>query len=232
MRFLLTVIERNLPKPSLIIAFIMMFGLFKASASPENEFWNWFEKNENRLFTFETDRDRVFDEIAGKMKNVHESVTFEFGPVVDGKREFVISADGIKDAFPAVEKLYESAPKLSRWKFIKFRPRRVPMDINYGGVKVKKADVFCTVEPDGNKAGVTVYIRGYQDRLKNQYTAIAFLMLDQALGEYDVETKVGFIEVHDFAKPSKLEKKPLADVTQVFDAFWKYKTDGERSSPK
>ena len=107
----------------------MMFSLFQALATPEQAFWSWFEKNEKRLFTFETDRDRVFNELAGKLKQVHESVTFEFGPVEDGKREFVISADGIKDAFPAVEKLYALAPKLPRWKFIKFRPRRAAMDI-------------------------------------------------------------------------------------------------------
>jgi hypothetical protein len=217
-------------RTSPIIAFVMMFGLFKALATPEQAFWSWFEKNEKRLFTFETDRDCVFGELAGTMKNVHESVTFEFGPVVEGKREFVISADGIKDAFPAVERLYSSAPKLPRWKFIKFRPRRAPMDIEYDGVKVKVADVFCTIEPDRNKAGVTIYFRGYQGNLKKQYTGIAFLMLDQALGEYDVETKVGFIEVHDFADASQLEKKPLSDVTQVFDAFWKYKTSEQKHS--
>ena len=216
---------------SLAIVTVMMFGLFKALATPEQAFWNWFEKNEKMLFSFETNQDRVFGELAAKMQRVQESVTFEFGPVVEGKREFVISADGIKDAFPAVERLYASAPKLPRWVFIKFRPRRAPMDVDYEGVKVKVEDVFCTVEPDRNKAGITVYIRGYQLSRKKQYTGIAFLMLDQALGEYDVETKVGFIEVRDFAEGSNLEKKPLNEVTQIFDAFWKYKkADEERGT--
>jgi hypothetical protein len=205
--------------------------LFKALATPEQEFWNWFEKNEKMLFGFETNRERVFDELAGKMKRVHESITFEFGPVAEGKREFVISADGIKDAFPAVESLYASAPNLPRWVFIKFRPRRAPMNVDYDGLKVKVEDVFCTVEPDRNKAGIKVYIRGYQVSRKKQYTVIAFLMLDQALGEYDVETKVGFIEVRDLTEGSNLEKKHLKEVTQIFDAFWKYKKiDEERGS--
>ena len=42
-------------------------------------------------------------------------------------------------------------------------------------------------------------------------------MLDQALGEYDVETKVGFIEVKCFDEKTALEKKPLADLPTVFD---------------
>jgi len=199
-----------------------MFGLFKVNATPEQEFWKWFQKNETNLFAFEKNRDAVFNGLGTQMNKVHKSLTFEFGPVENGQREFVISADGIKDAFPAVERLYAAAPKLDRWVFIKFRPRRDPMDIEYDGVKVKVADAFCTVEPDRGKAGITVFIRGYQPEHKKAYTGITFLMLDQALGEYDVETKVGFIESKLFSEHSELEKKPIKEVTKVFDDLWKF----------
>jgi hypothetical protein len=201
-----------------------MFGFFKSLATREQVFWDWFKKNESRLFDHEADRDRVFDELAEKMIDVHESVTFEFGPIEDGKREFVISADGIRDAFPAVERLYLSAPKLPRWTFLKFRARRDPMGVEYGGVKVWPADVFCTIEPDRGRAGVTVYIRGYQDAQKKQYAAVAFLMLDQALGEYDVETKLGFVEVRDFEEASPLIKHPIGELSKILDAFWESNT--------
>ena len=199
-----------------------MFGLFKTEATPEQEFWRWFQKNETNLFNFETNQEVVFDHLGAQMRKIQESLTFEFGPVTNGKREFVISADGIKIAFPAVERLYASAPKLDRWIFIKFRPRRTPMDIEYSGVKAKVDDVYCTVEPDRGKAGITVFFRGYEAEQDKIYKGIAFLMLDQALGEYDVETKVGFIEVKPFSANSTLEKKPIKDATKVFDDFWKY----------
>jgi hypothetical protein len=199
-----------------------MFGLFKTEATPEQEFWKWFQKNEASLFSFETNQEVVFDRLATQMKKIHEALTFEFGPVGNGKREFVISADGIKEAFPAVERLYASAPKLDRWVFIKFRPRRTPLDVQYSGVKVKADDVYCTVEPDGGKAGITVFIRGYEAEQGKIYKGIAFLMLDQALGEYDVETKVGFIQVKPFSAESELEKKPIKELTKVFDDFGKF----------
>ena len=205
-----------------ITFFITMFGLFKIEATPEQEFWKWFQTNEASLFSFETNQEVVFDRLATQMKKIHEALTFEFGPVENGKREFVISADGIKDAFPAVERLYASAPKLDRWVFIKFRPRRTPMDVQYSGVKVKADDVYCTAEPDGGKAGITVFIRGYEAEQGKIYKGIAFLMLDQALGEYDVETKVGFIQVKPFSAESELEKKPIKELTKVFDDFWKF----------
>lgn len=216
-----------------LAAIVIIFSMIKAQAAPEQVYWKWYQKNEDDLFNFEKNRDKVFYRLATQMKQVDQSVTFEFGPIVGGKREFVISADGIKDAFPAVERLFASAPKLERWVFIKFRPRRSPMDLDYEGVKAKVDDVFCTVEPDRGKAGVNVFIKGYQVGRKRQYTGIAFLMLDQALGEYDVETKVGFIEVRDFAEKSRLEKKPLKEVTKIFDDFWKFQTsNGEQSAAR
>ena len=199
-----------------------MFGLFKANATPEQEFWKWFQKNETNLFAFEKNQEAVFDNLGTQMSKVHESLTFEFGPVENGRREFVISADGDKKAFPAVEKLYATAPKLDRWMFIKFRPRRIPMGVDYGGVKVKPDDVHCTIEPDRGKAGITVFIRGYKAEQHNIYGGIAFLMLDQALGEYDVETKVGFVETKSSSSPSELEKKPIEQAAKVFDEFWKF----------
>ena len=201
---------------------ITMFGLFKTEATPEQGFWKWFQKNETSLFSFETNQAVVFDRLGTEMKKVNESLTFEFGPVENGKREFVISADGIKAAFPAVEQLYVSAPKLNRWVFVKFRQRRAPMDIEYDGVKVKAADVYCTVEPDRGKAGITVFIKGYETDKHKTYGGIAFLILDQSLGEYDVETKVGFVEVKPFSAESTLERKPIQEVTKIFDDFWKY----------
>ncbi len=202
----------------------MIFSLFtlKSKATPEQDFWSWFSKNDGVLFNFEKDQEKTFDRLTAEMKKINPSLTFEFSPVKDGKREFVISADGIKDAFPAVEQLYAAAPKLDHWTWIRFRPRRSPMDIEYAGVKVKADDVFCTVEPDGGKAGLTLYIRGYQSGNKKTYQGIAFLMLDQALGEYDVETKVGFIQSKDYSEKSTLEKKPLKDVTKIFDDFLTY----------
>ena len=46
-------------------------------------------------------------------------------------------------------------------------------------------------------------------------------MVDQALGEYDVETKVGFIELKPRAAQSKLTKQPISRLAQSFDRLVK-----------
>jgi len=201
----------------------MAFSLFSSCAkkSPEAQFWAWFEKNQDMLFHFERDQERTFDKLNAAMSKVHPDLTFEFGPDQDGKREFVISADGLKDAFPAVESLHASAPSLPRWTFIEFRPRRSAMTIQMGDVKLEPKDIEVAVEADGDKAGFTVFVKGYDESQSQQYKHAAFIMLDQAIGEYDMETKVGFIEVKPFEQESEYKRHGLDDLPRMFDEFMK-----------
>ena len=199
------------------------FSLF-ASDSKEATFWNWFQKNENRIFLFEKDRERVFDDLAAAMKKVNPDLTFEFSPILsDGRREFVISAGGIKGAFPTVEKLYSSAPKMDRWIFVKFRPRRKPIhDLEFSGKKVQASDVHYLLfrDNDPTKVGVMIFLDGYRDEQKMTFGQIGYLFLDEALGEYDVEMKLGAIVFQ--ARDSKhFEKaRQLDELPKDFDDYF------------
>jgi hypothetical protein len=188
--------------------------------SKEETFWKWFQANESRLFDFEQDQDRVFAELGPEMRKVHPSLTFEFGPKKEGRREFVISADGIKDAFPAVVALADKAPELQRWEIIKFRQRRGPIpDLGYEGTRVKSEDVRFTIEPDGDKAGITLFIKGYDESSHRTLGTIGFLYLDSSLGEYDVETKVGFVDFKPAEEQTTLVKRPISELPSAFDDF-------------
>src|SRR5690349_5681859 len=117
----------------LTIMALFNLSLF-ASETKEAKFWKWFQSNDERLFAFEKDREKIFGELTKALNAVNPDLTFEFGPVRNGgHREFVISAGGIKAAFHSVEKLYAKSPKMERWTFVKFRPRRSPIgDLEYG----------------------------------------------------------------------------------------------------
>jgi hypothetical protein len=200
-----------------------MFMLMSCSAqkSPEVLFWRWFQDNEARLFDFEQDQERIFDELQAQLQKVKPGLTFEFGPKHDGIREFVISADGIKDIFPAVIALANAAPALSRWKIIKFRPRRDQTQITMNGLTISPEQVEFTIEPDGAKAGITFFIEGYKETEHVRYASVVYLMLDQSLGEYDVETKVGFIEFKARSAKSKSVTRPLSALVTSFDRLVK-----------
>lgn len=204
--------------------FLVIASLFSgtAAASPESAFWKWFQKNDAMLFDFEKNREIVFNQLTAEMHKVNSTLTFEFGPKQNGQREFVISADGIRDAFPSVEKLYAAAPRLRNWKLIKFRPRREPLDINFQGISVEAASVAVFIEPDGPKAALTVLIPAYTKAKHDSFAGLAFLLLDQALGELDVETRVGFVGV---AAPSEryAQATSLKNLPEAFDAFYTHR---------
>jgi hypothetical protein len=200
----------------------MAFSLFgpKALAGTEETFWKWFVANEPRLFHFESDQETIFGGLTRELNKVNSDLTFEFGPVKNRKREFVISAGGIKAAFPAVEALYNKAPVLPRWVWVKFRPRRLPInDLNYGGKEVKADDVRYLLANDGDKVGVVMFFDGYNESEKTTYGQIGYLFLDEALGEYAVETQVGFVEFHSRESKYFERSQPLRELPRAFDDY-------------
>lgn len=199
---------------------VSLFGA-KSHASAEADFWKWFSTNETQLFSWESDRDAVFNRLEKAMHKVHPDLTFEFGPVVGGKREFVISAGGIQAAFPSVEALHKSAPTLNRWKWIKFRPRREPLnDIEFGGKSVKSKDVRFVLARDEPKVGIVLFFDGFNEKEKDVFGQIGYLLLDEALGEYSVETQVGFIKFQSRESKHFAESSPLSELSLRFDEYW------------
>jgi hypothetical protein len=209
----------------LVIMGILSFFSSTTEAAVEDDFWKWFNKNQEMIFHFENDTERTFDKLSAALSKVDPELTFEFSPILEnGKREFVISAGGIKSAFPSVEKLANSAPDLEKWTIVKFRPRRLPLnDLNYGGVSVRADDVYYNLYKDGEKLGVVLFFDDYNEEQHTVYGNMAYLFLDEALGEYDVETKLGFIEFHrkssEYFKHAKQLKHLASQVDEYFSGL-------------
>ena len=190
----------------------------QVSAKGEKVFWDWFSKNEVRLFHFEQDQERIFDELAEQLNLINPDLTFEFGPVSDEKREFVISAGGIKAAFPAIEALYATAPPLPRWTWVKFRPRRAELrDLIYGDTTINADDVHYMLAKDGDRIGIVLFFDGYSKQEDATFGPIGYLFLDEALGEFTVETEVGFIEFQNRESKYFSRARPLRELADHFD---------------
>jgi hypothetical protein len=183
-------------------------------------FWSWFIQHETGLFGFDPDqeieRERLFDELAAELQKVNRDLTFEFGP--NGPtREFVISAAGIKSAFPAVVRLAEAAPALERWQITAFRPRRPPVcTIEIEDHRVDPKDVQFSLLDNGTMAGIYLFIPGFRED-DVAFKQIGFLLLDVALGEYDVETRLGLIKMLSPETRTVGDRYPLAELPTLFD---------------
>ena len=186
----------------------------------QEQFWDWFIQHEEELFEFDTgregERERIFDQVATELQRCDSDLTFEFGPK-QGRREFVISAGGIKNAFPAVVSLVNAAPAIKRWRVTAFRPRRTPADVvEFRSKRVYPKDVQFSLLDNGKIAGIYLFIPGYRED-DADLKQIGYLLLDQVIGEYDVETRMGPIKMFPPHAQTEGERYPLADLPARFD---------------
>lgn len=188
--------------------------LFRTKATPHQAFWVWFRKS--RLLN--ADSREVVAQLGRRAKSIHESIVFEIGPADQRPRELVISADGIRDAIASVEALADAAPPMKDWKIIRFRPRLA----RFADMHLRYADVTAT--PDGMRfvahredalVDLAIFADWYDDP-DHQPDGPAFIMLDMALGEYDVMCRVGHIEMHPLADAPD-HALPWADLRETFD---------------
>jgi hypothetical protein len=188
--------------------------------SAEERFWRWFLENSSRLFNFESDQEKVFDELRKALRRVHKGLTFEFGPVQDGSREFIVSADGIRDRFPGVLRLVKAAPSMPEWIVVPFRPPKSleGATITFGEHRLGPDDIWFAAEPDGERIGLTICIKGLTEDNQQALGGAAFILLDSALGEYAVEMQVGYIDLQPLpADPRAAGLRPFGEIREVFD---------------
>lgn len=189
----------------------------------EDKFWEWFNKNENRIYDFELNQNHIFDELHNELRKVDDGLVFEFGPKRnDEKREFAISADGILKFFPSVEKLFEKKPNLLKFDVKKFRQRKGSgFSIRVEDIIIDPKDIkFLIKESDDFKIDIALFLGKSNEINEETRIQIGFLFLDDMLGEYDVSTKVGgiiFKSTDDKLYDSALEFEYLAE---NFDALF------------
>lgn len=188
----------------------------------EEIFWMWFEKKSNQIFYFENNQDQVFNSLAKKLQKINPDLTFEIGPIKNNKREFIISAGGIKSAFINVEKLYSKKPNLMNWEVIKFRPRRKEiLTLKIDDKEIKPSELrYLFFKDDGsNKIGLLLLINNFNSNEHNLYAHFSFLYLDQIIGEYDVETYLGGIEIQGFDSKYYDQTKEISFMADEFDSL-------------
>jgi len=129
----------------------------------------------------------------------------------------VISAGGIKAGFPAVTALLAASPKFERWQVTAFRPRRDgSFIITLSDKQIDPKDVQFNLHTVGKVIGICVFIPGYSDDDPDFKTA-GYLLLDAALGEYDVETKIGPIKIRSPETQTEGERYPFSELPAKFD---------------
>jgi hypothetical protein len=191
----------------------------RCDVTVEQEFWKWFEQHQEKYFRFDVgseDMEQLSDLLGEAMRRVHPDLTFEFGPP-NAKRDFVISAGGLKRSFPAVIALRHAAQSLENWQIIAFRPRREPIGaIEFQDKKADPQQVEFSLLDNGQIAGIRLFIPGFQEESAD-WKQIGYLLLDETLGEYDVETRLGLIKMYSPEAVTNERRYPLVNLPELFD---------------
>jgi hypothetical protein len=103
-----------------------MFGFNK---DPKKEFWRWLVRYRRDILN-EIQGAGAFKsyawsitELGRRLHNIDSRLAHEIGMADPSTIELIVSADGVKDAFPSVIELVASAPPLEGFKITAFRPR-------------------------------------------------------------------------------------------------------------
>jgi hypothetical protein len=198
-----------------------MFGFDRRRKDPVAEFWDWFTTNgaaierDARAVSNATPASKlIVQDLGMRLARVSPDVVHEIGISPEDLVELIISADGLAAAFPAVSALVGAAPQLRNFKFTAFRPREGPVQLNIYGKQVGFEHARYRANPEGDRFGLDVFID--VEGTAHEIGTIGFLLLDAALGEYDVGTGIGSIEFHAGAPE---DAKPLDELASEFDAF-------------
>lgn len=193
----------------IVLCYCCDMGLFGGDKNAR--FWKWFVAHETEFFSATEKDEALLDAMSRQLHKISPYACFELSPTGEKQRTLVISTDGIAKGIPAVLSLVEAAPKLDQWNFVAFRPRNNDVDrIVMGDIELKSSEMLYTYSFNSNNlVDIKLYIKGYKNDLHDPVLGAAFVLLDSIIGEYDVMTKVGLIDLYNLdEKPKDVQKLP------------------------
>lgn len=210
-------------KPYLLCLLLIMTTPTFATESPEQKFWNWFISYKTELEAIESSFDPRLEPLSKHLRLYHVDIVYEISLHNSKPRELIISGDGLKEMIPIVQNLIQAAPEIEGWKFIAFRPRKsdyMDFKLDFGGMVIDpKRMWFFPITKDGY-FDMIIYHPDYSEQDKNSFIGGTYIILDMVLGEFDVMTKVRYMDFQALPE-KKIQTKllPLSELQRVFDKF-------------
>jgi hypothetical protein len=177
----------------------------------ERSFWRWFSRNAARIAMAPPREVLASEEVHRELRRVDADLDFDLpGGLVGGDRQFVVTAAGKLEAFPAVERLVAAAPPIPGWRILAFQrraPRSDRLVITSRSYTLDLDRVLYASRPEGDRLAITLYLAGYERRT-NELPAAALILLERLLGEVDLATQIGTIDFEPAAEAPP-EARPL-----------------------
>ena len=192
-------------------------------ASQYSDFWTWFQANKAD-FPPTSEFDAAYgDKLSGRLTSIKSGLVYEIAILDDAENELIISGDGITELIPFVQGLVDAAPAIDGWKIIAFRPRMddyAGFTLNFGERQFDPKKLWCWSRVEDGNFDVVIYHAEYSDEIRNLLVNGTYVLLDMALGEYDVMTGIRYIDHRELPDdPAAAGLYRFEDLRSVFDDY-------------
>lgn len=168
------------------------------------DFWNWFLKNEKAFFNAVKNGKHIekdfFDKLTPKLAELKDGFFFLTGMYDANTAELVLTPDGIVKNIVFVEELVNSAPNISGWKFTALKPSvdHEKFSITMAGYVFDSDSLFFysndnPAYPD--EIDISIVHKYYNEKDKSEIGNGVYIFLDNYLGELNSVTTIDNLRV-------------------------------------
>lgn len=204
-----------------------------------HEFWNWFPDQADQL-TAAVNSDNPKESLESFFEDVRTKIgglAWAFGPgTTEDTLSFTVTGEGEKSRQLLAQYWLEGAVPVPGWDF--YCSRQATPAEHLDGIKIQVGDacvdtttmmIDTQVDDENQVIDLQAWHPAFEALDENGRYNIAFLLLDESLGEYGTQAKLGKIELKPGAEDQPLTK-PLADLPEYLKSLWADK-GWEESSP-
>ena len=162
-----------------------------------NEFWDWFEKNSNNLYSDNYDRD-LLQKLDQTILDF--GLTWEIGPGLTKKNSLTISPNGQKNLIVRAKEITDKAPSIDNWEFFSYKQPKENWDKASLGNKsnISASDwTYVLLKFPDNKFEITVKADNLKSLDLQTKELVVDLVLTNLLGEKRKIDEINFIEIVD-----------------------------------
>lgn len=180
-------------------------------------FWQWFADHQSEFKSLSKPDEPFWDAAVKQIKKVNKRFWFELSGAGDAIREFVVTAEGHVEAFPAAEMLVSLAPKIEGWVFIALKP---PMGFTfttrYEGALFEPRHMWFLPLKNASRPqdfGMRVGIQGLESMDRAVASNAVLVILDTGLGERSAALDIQYIQVSELpSDPASLGYMELVEL--------------------
>jgi hypothetical protein len=206
-----------------------------------DDFWNWFQKNEKDFFASVKQQNNIekhfFKKLSPKLDQIKEGIYYLTGMSDDNTVELILTAEGTIKNIGFVEELIAAAPKMSGWKFTALKPAMESKDLSIEMADFKFNDETLSFYANDlpeypDEIDITILHKNWDEENKTPITNGTYIFLDNYLGELDFAITIDTLTVTG-TKEAKKEPVPMEKLKDFLK--WRQKEfiekyEGERKN--